>query len=760
MYSAHGATPPATMRTVATPQLHGVRRSSAGSVGGWSCGSGGSARKDLVKLPDEFKVNDPLIGVSIRKSFGTRFFVGRVHDVDQELDTGAKAYHIVYEDGDEEHMSAAEVQHFSMQTGFQQPAPPLAHSRPASLAYSRPASLGGAAAMAGMHAAPSQWPPQAPRGPSMSSGVPPRPSNARPQAGSGDFSQATGGIFDAVAVAGGLRMIGVVAAAFLAILWMSSTCWRCTFSNSDVFDGQEIGGSTPHKLPPLDEPEWLKGGSSNTYEPKDWVHGLHKQANRERLTIDNRQQREALQQEELLRLERQRVQEQQREAERRREIEEANARWAREEARRKAEEDEAHRLEEERRQQKETEERRAAEKQAERQREAAEAKQQPAEAPSPKGDVQQGAKSVSEASEASSKTAEAMLALRNAAVELVCALFSQAWSAVEPVAAAAAGFCSYSGHVMALLGFVIMLRNFLMPRPLQLTMEEQSVGSQQIVAAGSLAGAAILSADGTTSKESPLLFGEAARASAASAVVVVPPAAVAAAPELPPAIPEAEIDIAPQSPSFSPVKPAARSLSQPQLPSGLVAAAAQPQASESVPTPQVGLSYVGTLDGEVRVMQVVASGPSPGSVTVMPCTGSRKSANAKWSFKKEKVTREILASDLRTGPFQMLQAGRVPPHIEEIFDRSAESQQSAAQVARDDEEEDDEEEDEALPPHPAKTKVAVVNKHVVQGARFKYSRPLNKLKDMGFEDNPNLRQILMNCEGNLQLSLQYLTSSM
>eukprot|EP00440_Ansanella_granifera_P045951 gb/GFBE01049770.1/.p1 GENE.gb/GFBE01049770.1/~~gb/GFBE01049770.1/.p1 ORF type:complete len:818 (+),score=165.21 gb/GFBE01049770.1/:1-2454(+) len=79
-------------------------RSSLGS----NEGSAG-ASKNLVPMTREQQRSDPFMGATIGKFFGSQFFHGQVIAIDVDVISGERAYHIAYEDGDEEHLSVAEV---------------------------------------------------------------------------------------------------------------------------------------------------------------------------------------------------------------------------------------------------------------------------------------------------------------------------------------------------------------------------------------------------------------------------------------------------------------------------------------------------------------------------------------------------------------------------------------------------------------------------------------------------------------------------
>lgn len=86
------------------------RTTSLGNVSSRSSGASSGSHKGLVPLPVDHARRDPFMGATIRKSFGSRFYLGRVVGVDSVAHTGERAYHVLYEDSDEEHLSAGEVQ--------------------------------------------------------------------------------------------------------------------------------------------------------------------------------------------------------------------------------------------------------------------------------------------------------------------------------------------------------------------------------------------------------------------------------------------------------------------------------------------------------------------------------------------------------------------------------------------------------------------------------------------------------------------------
>ena len=74
----------------------------------WSSPAG----KSLVPLAREDARLDPFLGCTIRKIFGSQWYHGQVIAIDVDVASGDRAYHIAYEDGDEEHLSSFEVKNF------------------------------------------------------------------------------------------------------------------------------------------------------------------------------------------------------------------------------------------------------------------------------------------------------------------------------------------------------------------------------------------------------------------------------------------------------------------------------------------------------------------------------------------------------------------------------------------------------------------------------------------------------------------------
>lgn len=70
------------------------------------------AGKSLVPLSRDDARLDPFLGCTIRKIFGSQWYYGQVIAIDVDVASGERAYHIAYEDGDEEHLSSSEVRNF------------------------------------------------------------------------------------------------------------------------------------------------------------------------------------------------------------------------------------------------------------------------------------------------------------------------------------------------------------------------------------------------------------------------------------------------------------------------------------------------------------------------------------------------------------------------------------------------------------------------------------------------------------------------
>lgn len=74
-----------------------------------SFGASCNGQTENMVVPVQNAKCDPFWGATIRKSFGRQMFYGHVINIDADVQTGARAYHVVYEDGDEEHLGDHEV---------------------------------------------------------------------------------------------------------------------------------------------------------------------------------------------------------------------------------------------------------------------------------------------------------------------------------------------------------------------------------------------------------------------------------------------------------------------------------------------------------------------------------------------------------------------------------------------------------------------------------------------------------------------------
>eukprot|EP00448_Togula_jolla_P018703 CAMPEP_0170591100 /NCGR_PEP_ID=MMETSP0224-20130122/12222_1 /TAXON_ID=285029 /ORGANISM="Togula jolla, Strain CCCM 725" /LENGTH=725 /DNA_ID=CAMNT_0010914939 /DNA_START=113 /DNA_END=2290 /DNA_ORIENTATION=+ len=107
----------------ATPSPCRMRGSLGGPAPRFRCArasvastSRGSA-PDLVALPPDQIRGDPLYGATLRRAFGAKMYYGQVKGIDADVRTGERAYHISYEDGDEEHLGQQEVMRCLIRSG-------------------------------------------------------------------------------------------------------------------------------------------------------------------------------------------------------------------------------------------------------------------------------------------------------------------------------------------------------------------------------------------------------------------------------------------------------------------------------------------------------------------------------------------------------------------------------------------------------------------------------------------------------------------
>jgi len=160
--------------------------------------------------------------------------------------------------------------------------------------------------------------------------------------------------------------------------------------------------------------------------------------------------------------------------------------------------------------------------------------------------------------------------------------------------------------------------------------------------------------------------------------------------------------------------------------------------------PQVGAWYVVHVDGEDLVARVISLKHDIGAVSIQ-CyhPGGMSKGHVTYKKGRSDSIHEASVSDIRAGPFQ-LNHGRVPIHIEELLGdipekfrpplaRSLENELGSSPVA----------------------KAPIKNRFLATPPeRFRYSRPMATLKDMGFEDTSELREILTRHRGSVSAALQ------
>lgn len=182
----------------------------------WSCDAA------VIPAPDLSR-QDPLFQATIKKTFETGSFCGQVVNVNLDARTGWRAYHVVYEDGDEEDMTAAEVQRYMLKGGFGANMPDIPFSRrrdsaPAELQIMRPPQF---------QLESESWPP--------------------PGALADRITREQG------AWSGSFRSWpAALAVCALAIAWASSGCWSCISGFTDGSGSGHIGTRQPweEQMPP------------------------------------------------------------------------------------------------------------------------------------------------------------------------------------------------------------------------------------------------------------------------------------------------------------------------------------------------------------------------------------------------------------------------------------------------------------------------------------------------------------------------------
>eukprot|EP00933_Yihiella_yeosuensis_P058431 TRINITY_DN5890_c0_g2_i1.p1 TRINITY_DN5890_c0_g2~~TRINITY_DN5890_c0_g2_i1.p1 ORF type:complete len:840 (-),score=201.27 TRINITY_DN5890_c0_g2_i1:96-2615(-) len=212
-------------------------RSSLGSVK--SGENNMSISRELMSLSVEKAKLDPLFGARLRKPFGDLFFTGQVIAIDVDVASGERAYHVAYEDGDEEHLGADEVKSCFVHPG---PLATPAGSRRVSQAPTpfscAPTPRVSSAGAAMPFAAPQkEWVRAGPAGSKKNDML----------------SQV---------LASPLPVVAVAAIAIFLAVWSLSGCWTClagTVSDFVGFYGSEtdaVRGSVAGLSPPL--PPWAQ----------------------------------------------------------------------------------------------------------------------------------------------------------------------------------------------------------------------------------------------------------------------------------------------------------------------------------------------------------------------------------------------------------------------------------------------------------------------------------------------------------------------
>lgn len=157
--------------------------------------------------------------------------------------------------------------------------------------------------------------------------------------------------------------------------------------------------------------------------------------------------------------------------------------------------------------------------------------------------------------------------------------------------------------------------------------------------------------------------------------------------------------------------------------------------------PQVGCWYVAALGGEDRVVRV--AGCQGVSVWVSVYQTCRPARGIPTFRKRGDDVMEMHGCELKTGPFHLV-AGRAPAHITQAFDFApaasagrrplGELQVSntvgCGQLL----------EDAILP---------LKSQLIMTEPRFRHPKSMKKMQEMGFDDTPALRDIIMRNEGRV-----------
>lgn len=162
---------------------------------------------------------------------------------------------------------------------------------------------------------------------------------------------------------------------------------------------------------------------------------------------------------------------------------------------------------------------------------------------------------------------------------------------------------------------------------------------------------------------------------------------------------------------------------------------------ESRRAPQVSCWYVAALGGEDRVVRIV--GCQGALVWVSVCQTCRPARGIPTFRKRGDDMVEMQISDLKAGPFQLV-AGRAPAHVTQAFDfapaacsrRPLGEVQVSNMMGYDQQLEDN-------------LSLPVKSQLIVTEPRFRYPNALTKMKEMGFDDTPQLRDMIMREKGRV-----------
>jgi len=268
-------------------------------------------------------------------------------------------------------------------------------------------------------------------------------------------------------------------------------------------------------------------------------------------------------------------------------------------------------------------------------------------------------------------------------------------------------------------------------------------GAMSADAAVILPGAALVDSQGNASGDSPFLRGG-PKPEAGTQVQTIPltgsglisPVRVASDDGLP------MLPFAPTPGSFpDPIK-------RPSVPGAVVG-----PTSTSIPL-QAGAYYVARVAGEDTVVRLMYYMPSEDAAEVQICRSvqDRRGQVFHKATKPQTGVVSVPIASMRAGPFQLMGGGRAPPHIDELLGHHR-VQQKAKDLQL----------NEMLgmaPLHqgqgePGGELNEIQNKYIMQKReRFRHARSLTKMRDMGFEDTPELRTVLARHDGNVADTLR------